>query len=80
MHCVKLQIWILKPQANIESLYSKSLFLNQGSVDLCGSTSYALVSASLIDFKTWVSSRQTAGLEWAMDTFSNCLYVKKISQ
>jgi hypothetical protein len=38
IHCVKLQSWMLKPQVNIESLYSKSLFLNRGSVELCGST------------------------------------------
>jgi len=67
----------LKPQVNIESLHFKSLFLNRGSMDLCGSTSYALLSKSLIDFKAWASSPQPAGLVRAMDIFANCLHTKK---
>jgi len=77
MHCVKIQSWKLTPQVNIESLYFKLMFLNRGSVDLCGSTSYALLSASLIQFKAWVSNLQSAGLVRATNTFLNCLHAKK---
>jgi hypothetical protein len=69
---------MLKPHVNIESLYSISLFLNRGSVDLCESTSYALLSASLVDFKAWVSSPKPVGLLRATDTFLNCLHANKI--
>lgn len=66
-----------KSQVNIKSLYSKSMFLNRGSVDLYGSTSYALLSASSINFKAWVSNLQPASLVRATDTFVNCLHAKK---